>query len=287
MDTSIIYVGMDVHKDTFTLCCFSVETEKILYRQKIPADYKLVIKYVNQLRLHYPESYRFVCGYEAGCLGYSLYHQLSSRGLDCIILAPTTMGITNTNNVKTDRKDAANIARCLAYHTYSKVYIPTDEDNAIKEYIRMRDDHKIKLKGIKQQILALTLRHGKRYDGTKTYWTNKHIQWLRALSFSGVLKETMDEYLISYHYLLEKIERFDSRIEELANTEPYREKVNKLSCLIGIKAHTALCLIVEVGDFKRFSKAQQFSSYLGLYPARIQVLTTKTDTKSLRLATAT
>ena len=167
MNTSIIYIGMDVHKDTFTLCCYSLESDKILYKQKIAGDYKLVIKYVNQMRNQFPESTQFICGYEAGCLGYSLYKQLSTHGLECIILAPSTMGITNNNNVKTDRKDAANIARCLAFHTYSKVYIPTDEDNAIKEYIRMRDDHKIKLKGIKQQILSMTLRHGKKYNGTK------------------------------------------------------------------------------------------------------------------------
>lgn len=267
MNTSIVYVGMDVHKDTFTLCCYSQESDKILYKQKIAGDYKLVIKYVNQMRSQFPESTHFICGYEAGCLGYSLYKQLSTHGLECIILAPSTMGITNTNNVKTDRKDAANIARCLAFHTYSKVYIPTDEDNAIKEYIRMRDDHKIKLKGIKQQILSMALRHGKKYNGTKTYWTETHLKWLRALPFTGVIKETMDEYLISYTYLLQKIERFDSRIEELANNKNYRDKVNMLCCLIGIKAHTALSLIVEVGDFKRFSKAQKFSAYLGLVPS--------------------
>jgi len=267
MNTSIIYVGMDVHKDTFTLCCYSLENDEILYKQKIAADYKLVIKYVNQMRRYFPDATQFICGYEAGCLGYSLYNQLTTHGLECIILAPTTMGITNTNNVKTDRKDASNIARCLAFHTYSKVYIPSDQDNAIKEYIRMRDDHKIKLKGIKQQILSMVLRHGKRYDGTKTYWTERHLSWLKAMPFTGVLKETMDEYLISYVYLLQKIERFDSRILELANNENYLDRVKKLSCLIGIKAHTALSLIVEVGDFKRFSKAQKFSAYLGLVPS--------------------
>lgn len=87
-----------------------------------------------------------ICGYEAGCLGYSLYHQLTDHGVKCIILAPTTMGITNTNRVKADRKDAANIARCLAFHTYSAVYVPDSEEKSNKledvvfKYARMLED---------------------------------------------------------------------------------------------------------------------------------------------------
>ena len=71
------------------------------------------------------------------------------------------MGITNTNRVKTDRKDAANIARCLAFHAYSAVYVPGCEDNAVKKYLRMRDDQKLALKKIKQPITAFVLRLGK------------------------------------------------------------------------------------------------------------------------------
>lgn len=72
---------------------------------------------------------------------------------------------------KLNKRDAGNIARCLAFHTYSEVHIPTDEDNSIKEYIQMRDDQKQHLKKTKQQILALALRLGKRFEGGKTYWT--------------------------------------------------------------------------------------------------------------------
>lgn len=102
---------MDVHKENYTLCCYSFDRDKVEYRQTVPSDYRLILKYLEQVRRKYPEEVEFICGYEAGCLGYSLYHQLTDHGVKCIILAPTTMGITNTNRVKTDRKDAANIAR--------------------------------------------------------------------------------------------------------------------------------------------------------------------------------
>lgn len=176
---SIVYVGMDVHKESYTVCCYSFEKDQIEYTQKLSSDYKMILKYLEQVRKRFSEDTEFVCGYEAGCLGYSLYHQLTDHGVKCIILAPTTMAITNINRVKTDKRDAANVARCLAFHTYSEVHVPTEEDNAIKEYIRMRDDQKVVLKKIKQQILSLVLRQGKRFEGGKTYWTIAHMKWLK------------------------------------------------------------------------------------------------------------
>lgn len=264
---SIVYVGMDVHKENYTLCCYSYDTDKVEYKQTIPSDYRLVLKYMERVRTRYEGDVTFVCGYEAGCLGYSLYHQLKDHAVDCKILAPTTMGITNTHHIKTDKRDAANIARCLAFHTYSEVYVPDEEDNAIKEYIRMRDDQKQMLKKNKQQILAFVLRQGKRFEGGKSYWTIAHTKWLRGLELPELEKETLTEYLLTYDYLVEKIKRFDERIKELSTGERYEQEVKNMGCLLGIKCHTALSMIVEVGDFKRFEKAPKFAAFLGLVPS--------------------
>lgn len=155
----------------------------------------------------------------------------------------------------------------MAFHTYSEVYVPDDADNQVKEYIRIRDDQKLMLKKIKQQILAFVLRQGKHFDGGKTYWTIAHLKWLRGLELNGLDKETLSEYLITYEYLVEKIERLDTRIEELASGERYKEKVKNMGCFLGIKTHTALSMVVEIGDFDRFAKARQFSGFLGLVPS--------------------
>ena len=262
----IIYVGMDVHSTNFTLCCYTIEGEEIFYVQKIEPDYKLVLKYLEWVQNRFNGEAQFICGYEAGCMGYTLYHQLTNHNVNCIILAPTTMAITGKNRIKTDKRDAGNIAKCLAYHTYSPVHVPTKEDEQVKEYIRMRDDHKLALKKVKQQILALCLRHGFRFTEGKSHWTQKHLTWLKSLKLDGLLKETMDEYLFTYNQLTDKINRFDERIEKLASGEVYHENVQKLRCLIGVETHTALSVLVEVGDFKRFAKAERFASYLGLVP---------------------
>ena len=94
---SIVYVGMDVHKESYTVCCYSFDKDEVLYKQKMSADYKLVLKYVEQLRTRFADGAEFICGYEAGCLGYSLYHQLTEHGLKCVILAPSTMAIAPTS----------------------------------------------------------------------------------------------------------------------------------------------------------------------------------------------
>ena len=171
------------------------------------------------------------------------------------------MAVTNTHHIKTDKRDAANIARCLAFHTYSEVYVPDNDDNDVKEYIRMRDDQKLYLKMVKQQILAFVLRQGKCFEGGKTYWTIAHLKWLKNLELSALQRETLDEYLLTYEYLTEKINRFDERIEELASAKRYEEKVKHMGCLLGIKTHTALSMIVEVGDFERFDTIKSGQRY--------------------------
>jgi len=265
---SIFYVGMDVHKEYYIVCIYRAETDRVEYYQRVEADYRQVLKYLEEIRRRSKEEIEFVCGYEAGCLGYTLYHQLTSCGIRCEILAPTSMGIVNTNRVKTDKRDAGNVAKCLAFHTYSAVHIPTEEDESVKEYMRMRDDQKKALKIIKQQLLSLVLRQGHHFtDGTK-YWTGKHLKWLHGLELkTAVLQETLVEYLLSYQYLTDKLQRLDERIEELASGERYQKNVKKLSCFLGVKTHTALAVLVETGDFSRFSGAEKYAAYLGLVPS--------------------
>lgn len=265
----IIKIGMDVHSTNYTLCAMEPvigAEDRIFANIKVTPDYKNILMFIENLKLKLGlnDTYDIECGYEAGCLGYSLYNQLTAAGVKCVILAPTTMLTQQGQRIKTDTRDAVMIARCLSYGGYHPVYIPTQEDDSVKEYLRMRDDHKLALKKVKQQINAFCLRHGYHYEKTK--WTIAHLKWLKQLEMPGLYRETMDEYMASYEEQAAKIERFDSRIEEIASQERYQEKVKKLVCFLGIKTHTALSLIVETGDFERFAKGNIYAAYLGLAP---------------------
>ena len=265
----ILKIGMDVHSTNFTLCAMEPTIgaeDRVFDNIQVAPEYKAVIAFIESLKvkLGYQDTYSVECGYEAGCLGYTLYNQLNKAGIKCVILAPTTMLTQQGNRIKTDKRDAHLIAQCLCYGGYHSVYVPTAEDNAVKEYIRMRDDHKLALKKTKQQINALVLRHGFKYTGTT--WTIKHVTWLKKLELAPMIRETLNEYLATCDELSAKIERYDNRIEEIASQKRYKEDAEKLGCFLGIRTHTALSLIVETGDFKRFARGNIYAAFLGLAP---------------------
>lgn len=265
----ILRIGMDVHSTNYTLCAMEPvigEDDRIFATIDVAPDCKNILLFIENLKMKLGMDYEYdiQCGYEAGCLGYSLYNQLTAANVKCVILAPTTMLTQQGVRVKTDARDARMIAQCLSYGGYHAVYIPTEEDDSVKEYLRMRDDHKLALKKVKQQINAFCLRHGHHYAQGK--WTIAHWKWLKKLELSELYREVLDEYMASYEEFVAKIERFDQRIEELASQERYAEKVKKLGCFLGIKTHTALSLIVETGDFTRFAKGNIYAAFLGLAP---------------------
>lgn len=265
---SIVYVGIDVHKDSYTLVCLKPNLEgedQIFGTMKIQSDYHRVLQYLERMQKILGEDVEFICAYEAGCMGYSLYHQLTGKGVKCFIIAPTSLLREKSRRIKTDKRDAINIAKSLAYGTGRHVHVPSAEDEMVQQYIRMRDDHRKIFKSLKQQILALCLRSGNNYSGM-TNWTKAHLEWLRKLELDWLLRETLDEYLATYGQLSDKLAAFERRIEELAKSDRYREDVGKLSCFVGIKTYSALAILVETGDFERFPSAGKYAAYLGLVP---------------------
>ena len=222
---SIIYIGMDVHKNTYSLCGIHSSTGEVIAQTKCGAEVKNILKFIDSAkeRLSQGDEMEIVTGYEAGCLGFSLYHELAYHDVSCVILAPSTMhGSVKNKKVKNDKMDAFNIATNLMHGSYKAVHIPTEHDNEIKEYIGLREDVIISRKRIKQQISALVLRHGLRYEG-KSNWTVAHIKWLETIDLPEIVRETLDEYLKVYDYLNERIEKYDERIEEFSHEDEYAE----------------------------------------------------------------
>ena len=264
----ILKIGMDVHSTNYTLCVVEPKLEgdpDLLYEVQVDPDCWYILQVIEKLKKKYKDDQLSItCGYEAGSLGYSLYHELDNNGVKCIILAPSTMEVPGGNRIKTDKRDAYLIAKCLANGGYHEVHVPSSKDEAVRDFLRMRDDHRDQMTVLKQQIGALCLRNGYKY--TKTKWTGNHLKWLKELELSSIEREALDEYMLTYNYMAEKLTRLDARINEIASEEEYADKVKKLCCYIGIKTYSALGLIVETGDFHRFAKGNIYSSYLGLTP---------------------
>jgi len=264
--STVINIGIDVHKDSYSLCSYSFATKQAFGQTRIASDSKLVIKYVRKLQESQP-NVEVLCGYEAGPTGYGLYRDLEKAGIGCVIMAPTTLPKASGNYVKNDRLDAMELSKHLAFGTYSAVHVPTSEDEAVKNYTRLRNTRVDALKKAKQNLLSFLLRYGRVFSEGKNYWTQIHYTWLKRQQFTDpVDQETFNEYLQEVHDQQDKVDRYNQRIEELSQLDAYREKVAKLRCFRGIETHTALSLVSEIGDFSRFANAQQFSAYLGLVP---------------------
>ena len=266
---TVIYIGIDVHKDTYSLCAFNFSNNQVFAQARIQSRDELVVNYVNRLRVkHEGQGVEILCGYEAGPSGFGLHRHLQSAGIPCVLMAPTSLPKAAGNRVKTDRLDALELAKHLAYGTYSAVSIPTVEDEAVKDYTRMRNARVEALKKAKQNLLSFLLRKGKSFSEGKSYWTQIHYRWLRVQQFTEPLdQETFNEYLQEVIDQQEKVDRFNGRIEEIAQDERWSERVSKLRCFRGIETHTALSLVSEIGDFSRFRTPQQFSAFLGLVPS--------------------
>ncbi|MGP1564537.1 MAG: IS110 family transposase [Treponema sp.] len=263
-----LYVGIDVHKDTYSLCCFDFQRNELSDEITIRATTKGVIKYLEAIRKKHREEVLFACGYEAGPTGYGLCRGLQKAGYGCVVMAPTTMSNPDgKRRIKTDRIDARAISRILAYKSYSQVHLPSEEIEALKEYTRARYAKKRMLKKAKQELLSFLLRNGKTYPESGNYWTEKFFNRIKTVQFSKKwMQEAFNEYLAEVYSLKAKIERMDMKIREIAGLEIIKDKVDKLVCFSGIDVSTAVETVVEINDFTRFATAAQFVSYLGLCP---------------------
>ncbi len=262
---SIVYVGMDVHKDSYSICCYKSREDKFFYDKKIVSESKRVIKYLESVKQEFGEETIFVCGYEAGPTGFGLYRDLQKAGYACVVMAPTSLKHSASNHkIKNDKVDARFLAKTLFTKDYSPVHVTTEHEEAIKEFCRMRLCLKTELKKAKQVLSSFLLRQDKKYNDGET-WTKRHREWLKKIQFEDkYLTEAFSEYLISVNTLETRIKEIDRRLEEIAQDKSVKENVDKLVCFCGIDTVAAVTIASKVGDFKRFAKAYHFSNYLGL-----------------------
>jgi transposase len=266
------YIGLDVHKDSVFMAVLDSRKvspngradNDVIETREVPANSPQLVKGIRR----YQKQGKVFAAYEAGCLGFDLYHFLEKHGITCeIIPANTVFRPGNEKKLKTDLRDAVLIARMVKRGEAKGIHIPSREEEAVRDYIRGRGDLVDDLRRTKQRLQKFLLRHGFRY-GSDRYWTGRHVKWMKGLKFEQVLeKETFEQYLSHLEDLTERIKRMEERIGEAARGPEYREQVQKLRAFRGIDYLTALALVCEIGDFRRFPNAGAFMSYLGLVPS--------------------
>jgi transposase len=282
--SALTFVGMDVHRDTIAIALLR-PGEQIPLEQSITNTAEAVRRQLR--RWGDPGSLR-VC-YEAGPTGYELQRQLAAAGVDCAVIAPALIPKRPGQRVKTDKRDARMLCRLFRAGELTPVRIPGPDEEIVRDVIRAREDLTEDILRARHRISKLLLRHGRVYREGKT-WTARHIAWIRAQRFgSDRLEQLVGHQLAVLDARLGQRALLDAEISAIAQSEPYAERVRLLSCLRGIAELSALTLLVEVGDFHRFTTARAFMGFTGLTatehssgPSRRQGGITKTGNAHLR-----
>jgi transposase len=259
---SIAYAGLDVHKESIAIAIYLGSDREPLIETTIQND----LAKIRKAFLRWKNEYDLYCCYEASSCGYVLQRQLSTMGIRCEIAAPSLIPVRpGDNKRKTDRRDAKKLAKLHRADELTFIHIPTEQEESVRSLVRCRETISKEIRQSKHYILKFLQLRGFSYNEGEN-WTEKHWRYLKGLKFEGIDQEILLEYLSLLNYKLDRLNELDRRIEELAFSDAFKDITGALKCLRGIDTHSAMVLATEIGDFSRFSSAEQLMSYLGLTP---------------------
>jgi transposase len=258
------FIGLDVHKSTIAVSVAEGNGGELRYLGEIANTEEAIKKLIKQLRRE--DTDLFFC-YEAGGCGYGIYHQLTDLGWNCKVVAPSLIPRKAGDRIKTDRRDSMMLARLLRAGELTAVWVPDGAQEALRDLTRAREDMKHLQRQAKQRLLAFLLRHGKRYSG-KSHWTQAHFRWFETVKFDQSVQQiVLQEYIDTVHYCTKRVASLDRQIEQTAEASSTWPVIEALMALRGVNLLTAVTIVAEIGDLKRFSSAPQLMAYLGLVPS--------------------
>jgi transposase len=265
LSESLIFVGMDVHQDSVTLAVFEEASKEPAVVQKLPNDVRKLRRFFDR----WAERGEVRTCYEASGAGYVLYRELTEWGHACEIIAPSLTPIRPGEQRKHDRRDAIMLARLYRAGELVPIRIPSPNDERVRDLVRCRETFQRELLRSRHYILKFLSRRGfvYRHGGR---WGPKHRAWLERLLHQERLaaedRAVYGEYLALMDYKRGRRDELDRKIEEVAFSDAYRAPVKRLSCFRGISTLSAMTLVTEIGDWRRFERPGQLMAYLGLVP---------------------
>lgn len=258
------HVALDAHKKFLQVAMLGPGSEMPIEWQVVHED--AAVRRMAKRILREATGKVRVC-YEAGPCGYALQRTLVELGLDCVVIAPSLIPVKPGDRIKTDRRDARKLAELFRAGLLTEVHPPTMGEEAFRDLCRCREDAKEDLLRARHRLGKMLLRRGIVWREGKN-WTHHHRTWLRSLSFDHPAdKLVFEDYLLAIEHLEERIKGLESAIAAAAEQDPYREPVAALRCFQGVDTVTAVTLVAELHDFKRFQSPRELMGYLGLVPS--------------------
>jgi len=262
----ITFVGMDAHKQ-------AINVAMLLPGARQPAEWQVanepaaIRRLAKKLEREAPGEVRSC--YEAGPCGYALQRQLeAAAGVVCEVVAPSLIPVKPGERIKTDRRDARKLAELLRADLLTVVHAPTVDEESVRDLSRCREDAQQDLSRARHRMGKFLLRRALVFRVGKTAWGKLHRQWLRGLCFDHAADQgVFGDYLLAIEQLEERVRTLEAQLAEAAQRDPYREPVGWLRCFRGIDTVTAITLVAELHDFRRFRSARELMAYLGLVPS--------------------
>lgn len=255
-------MGIDAHKkDLFFAMLVGTEPKPVTWTTANEAN--AIRRVVRRLEREAPGPVR-AC-YEAGPCGYALQRQLTTARVACQVIAPALIPRKPGEHIKTNRRDARQLAGLLRAGLLTEVRPPTLEEEAVRDLCRARDDAREDRQRCRHRLGKLLLRRGLHYPGRN--WTRAHRQWIARLAWTQPAERAVvEDYSLALDQVEARLAELDVRLTEIARTEPYREPVGWLRCFRGIDTLTAILLLAELHDFRRFQTPRALMAYVGLVP---------------------
>jgi transposase len=205
--------------------------------------------------------------YEAGPTGWALKRLLDGLGVACDVIAPSLVPVRPGDRVKTDRRDATKLVRLLRAGELTFVAPPTPEQEGLRDLIRCREDLRDARDRARQRVLKALLRHGHVYTDGK-HWTIRHRNWVATRRLEDPVAQLALETMRAHLEMIEtQLRQLDVQLDRIAGDDRWRPGVRVLTSFRGIATLTALSVLAEIGDFRRFGSARELMRYLGLTPS--------------------
>jgi transposase len=256
--------ALDVHK--LTIVCASQPDDPRageLRLEEIPNTERALRALVK--RLGGPDGLA-VC-YEAGPCGYDPLRLLASMGVACDVVAPSLVPVKTGDRVKTDRRDAKKLLVLYRAGALSFVQPPTPDQEGLRDLVRCRHDLVSARRAARHRVQKQLLRYGRIFPGKKT-WTLAYQAWVRRERLQDANAQSALSHMLAHLDAIDaQIAALDRELERIAQSEPWSDPVAWLTCFRGVKTLTALALLAEIGDFRRFGSARELMSFRGLTPS--------------------
>ena len=259
------YVGLDTHKETIAVAVADANGGKSRFYGEIANTPEAIRKLVKQLC---PDGEVISFCYEAGPCGYEIYRQISQLGHYCSVVAPSLIPTKPGERVKTDRRDSEKLSRLDRAGELTPVWVPDQEQEAMRDLTRAREDMKGLERTTKQRLNAFLLRYGRIYESGKSRWTQAHFRWMEGLKFDVTVQQIVfQEYVDAVKQAEARVAGLEKEMEKALEHWVLAPVVESLMALRGIKLITAMTVMAELGDITRFDSPRQLMSFLGLVPS--------------------